>query len=343
MSKGKNSKSGLDLANAIIKNCKNEFSDEEGRDYAGNFKRNFCENFLTYFETITDNKISFGDIPNEIYEKLKKNLVKITEDYEINKLHKWFKVKSWKDLFANDLKDAQEWKFKSDIHSVLIDLYKEMIDNQDETMISNERLEVRKLIYDLMLIDSSYYYKNGVAGDKKRQVLENATKHLQKRRVKRREKQREEDRKESNKIVKRYMLELMKKGVVYQSIESFVEDDFKLGEFIQWCHGNFWKDRAHINIENLDNWIKEQEEEFKKMKKEEYLARDRDDIIMYENRKIVECLFRGEELNCSSALGEEQFKKFFDYCKKEYQNHQDELSETNLLSWVEEQREKMEE
>ena len=158
---GKN-KSGTTLVNAIIENCKKSEGDENGKDYNRNLTDNFCKNFLLYFKVVTGKEFSFGELSDSVFNELKENLVRTTQKYEVKKLHEWFKVNSWKDVFPDDIEDTQEWIFRENMHTLIIDLYKKIFDTENEDVFSHNGIKARELIYDLMGIDFSYYFKSKI-------------------------------------------------------------------------------------------------------------------------------------------------------------------------------------
>ena len=157
MSKTKEIKSGTNIAKKIVKECKKmeEGITESGIEIEKNLKRKFVRNFSSYFsnyfELITGYKLKYGNLLDEAFEKLEKDLVKKCKNYSIDVLCKWFKVEKWQDLFPKDYKQVDELKFKMEICELIIKFFKNEVEKDNK--YNKERLLCKECILKLMYLD----------------------------------------------------------------------------------------------------------------------------------------------------------------------------------------------
>ena len=157
MSKTKENKSGTNIAKKIVKECKKmeEGITESGIEIEKNLKRKFVRNFSSYFsnyfELITGYKLKYGNLLDEAFEKLEKDLVKKCKNYSIDVLCKWFKVEKWQDLFPKDYKQVDELKFKMEICELIIKFFKNEVEKDNK--YNKERLLCKECILKLMYLD----------------------------------------------------------------------------------------------------------------------------------------------------------------------------------------------
>lgn len=159
MSKTKENKSGTNIAKKIVKECKKmeEGITESGIEIEKNLKRKFVRNFSSYFsnyfELITGYELKYGNLLDEEFEKLEKDLVKKCKNYSIDVLCKWFKVEKWQDLFPKDYKQVDELKFKKEMCELLIKNFREIVGEDDKHV--EEKFLVKEYIFKLMYLDYS--------------------------------------------------------------------------------------------------------------------------------------------------------------------------------------------
>lgn len=113
MSKTKENKSGTNIAKKIVKECKKmeEGITESGIEIEKNLKRKFVRNFSSYFsnyfELITGYKLKYGNLLDEAFEKLEKDLVKKCKNYSIDVLcNGYFYVKQ---LYLKESDDENDY------------------------------------------------------------------------------------------------------------------------------------------------------------------------------------------------------------------------------------------
>lgn len=172
--KGEN-KSARTLAIAMLKKCRENYSehyeskncDSKEEDCEGKFLKVVQENLLEYYRFVNNGRdTSYGQIPDDIFQKLKEKLSEISGNYPIDKLCEWFKVKNWKDLFPDDYESIEELKMKQNMFAVMKWLGEEL---EPEKRRKSDLDKIMLTIYENIKL---YIYTDYIQRDKEEEIKE---------------------------------------------------------------------------------------------------------------------------------------------------------------------------
>lgn len=295
-----NNKSGSDLAMAIINAMKKDklLSNraKEGKDYEAILIRHFASWFCKCYELTIGDSIVFGNMSDNVYAKLKEQLKKLADEYYLDEICKWMKVKKWKDLFPNDYQFENELKFKEKMMQIMYvlrnhidaeqknEMTKTNNDNENKEhkeVIKGNRYLLRKRIFELMKIDYELSYgKISILTDK---VIESIKKEYEeminqesaeqiqvspeiteKIRIRMQEREKYE-----NRQIRKY---IDTEDIPHECNVSNPE----FVELFNWCKRVYVKEKIDLkNEDTFEKWIKKQRMKLKK-------RRNKDEKKLYE-------------------------------------------------------------